>query len=107
MPTDDHTGLDLALDALYESGWNSIDSTNCDTHSDGRLYPALVRIQQEFMREGYELIVRFIQLFDCYRAEWADVNGSPIGAVVGATEIEAAIYALAQMRQRVGSKVNP
>jgi len=106
-PMSDTTGLDMAIDALYESGWTALDSTNCDEHADGRLFPTLVRIQREFIREGYELLVRYVQLFDCYRAEWADSSGSPAGAVVGSSEIEAAIYALAQLRQSLKANVNP
>jgi len=103
----DATGLDMAIEALYESGWTALDSTDCEQHADGRLYPALSRVQEEFKRRGYNLVVRHVQLFDCCRAEWSDASGSPVGAVVGSSEVEAAIYALAQLRKSIKANVNP
>lgn len=99
--------LDLSIDELYSSGWSALDSTGCEHTAEGRAYPGLVRIQQEFARLGYELRLRFVQLFDCYRAEWTDAQGKAAGAVVGSSEIEAAIYALSQVRQTVKAGVRP
>ena len=100
-------GLDTAIDELYASGWSAIDSTECETHADGRLYPGLIRIHREFARLGFDLAIRSIHLFDCYRAEWVDRLGHPVGAVVGATEVEAGVYALAQLRMRLRIGVKP
>jgi hypothetical protein len=91
--------LELALDELYATGWSALDSTGCQHHRDGRSYPGLVRTQRELAKAGYELRLNFVQLFDCYRAEWSDAQGKAVGAVVGSSEIEAAIYALAQLRR--------
>ena len=107
MTDHDRNGLDLAIDALYESGWYALDSSDCQRQDDGRLFPSPERIQNDFTEDGCEFAVEYIQLFDCYRAEWTDPNGSPEGAVVGASELEAAIYALAQHRQLSNIGVNP
>ncbi len=101
------TGLDLALDELYATGWSALDTLGCEHHSDGRPFPAVVRVQREFAQAGYELHVRFVELFGCYRAEWCDHAGTVLGSVIGASESEAAIYALAQVRRNQRSHVRP
>ncbi|MFG0331596.1 MAG: hypothetical protein ACF8PN_17045 [Phycisphaerales bacterium] len=101
------SGLEPAIDELYSTGWAGLDSTGCEHADDGRIFPSVVRVQQEFAQLGYELNIRFVQLFDCYRAEWSDAQGAPAGAVVGASEREAAIYALARLRQKVKAGVKP
>lgn len=93
-------GLNFAIDELYSTGWAALDSSGCEHHADGRAFPRAARIGQEFRSAGFDLGVRYIQLFDCYRAEWRDSTGQPCGAVVGQTEEEAAVYALAQMRRQ-------
>ena len=65
----------------------------------GRWVPGVGRVRAEFERCGFALSLRHAQLFDCFRAEWSDANGKPCGAVVGSTELEAAVYALAQLRR--------
>lgn len=92
-------GLDFAIEELYGSGWSTLDSTGCSCLPDGRLYPGVERVRQEFDSVGFVLNLRRIDLFDCYRAEWSLPNGQAVGAVVGHTEAEAAVYALAQMRR--------
>lgn len=93
-------GLEYALDELYRSGWAPLDETACERHSDGRIYPGLDRVRREFGDAGYELSVRHVELFDCYRAEWRDDDGAA-GAVVGQSDLEAAIYALSQVRRQL------
>ena len=92
-------GLEFAIKELYSTGWAAPDLTGCENHSDGRVYPGVGRIEQEFAAAGFELCVRHVQLFDCYRAQWLDGTGHAAGAVVGQTEIEAAVYALSQLRR--------
>ncbi len=94
-------GLDFAIDELYATGWTALDSTDCDYIPDGRCFPRPARIKREFGEMGYELSLRHVQLFDCYRAEWRSTSGAPSGAVVGQAEAEAAVYALAQLRRQV------
>lgn len=86
-------GLRYALDELYASGWSSRTIDGCCTDDQGRRYPSVERVQQEFSDAGLSLTLTHVQLFDCYRAEWAD------GAVVGHTIEEAAVFALARYRK--------
>jgi hypothetical protein len=93
-------GLDFAIDELYASGWSTLDTSGCARHSDGRAYPSVNKITEEFRSVGYSLTVRHIQLFDCYRAEWRDETAQAQGAVVGQSAEEAAVYALSHLRRR-------
>jgi hypothetical protein len=96
--------LEYSVEQLYETGWQP-DATlrgaspELERLPDGRLYPSVLRVQQLFAAAGYELAIRYVQLFECYRASWVDRSGAPAGAVVGADEREAAVYALAQLRK--------
>jgi hypothetical protein len=96
-------GLDFAIDELYATGWTALDSSGCLRHTDGRWYPGVTRVTSEFKSSGFDLSVRHIQLFDCFRAEWKDAIGTPSGAVVGRTQAEAAVYALSHMRRRAAA----
>lgn len=98
-------GLDFAIDELYATGWAALDSAGCAHHTDGRAFPSVARIRNEFKEAGYDLTLRHVQLFDCYRAEWRDASGDAAGAVVGRTDSEAAVYALSQMRRRATAAV--
>ena len=91
--------LDFSVDKLYETGWHADDANGCERLADGRLYPSVLKVQAAFAAQGFELAIRYVQLFDCYRAVWTDSNGAACGAVVGADEREAAVYALAQLRR--------
>lgn len=93
-------GLNFAVDELYASGWSTLDSAGCE-FLEGRQYPGVSRIQGEFAREGFTLSIRRVELFDCFRAEWRTSSGDAAGAVVGQSETEAAVYALAQLRRRL------
>ncbi|MBI1189616.1 MAG: hypothetical protein GC200_02910 [Tepidisphaera sp.] len=97
-------GLDFAIDALYETGWNTTEVKTIARHSDGRAYPARDAVQAFFGEHGYELNLKHIQLFDCYRAEWRDAQGQVGGAVVGQTAEEAAVYAMSQLRRQLSAK---
>lgn len=92
-------GLDFAIDALYETGWSGQDSTT-QVHADGRVYPSMPSIQMAFAAAGFELSIKHIQLFDCYRAEWRDEHGQIAGAVVGQSADESAVYAFSQLRKQ-------
>ena len=94
-------GLEFAIDELYSSGWQGIEPKGCDQDASGRFFPTGPRVCDEFFRAGYSLTVRHIQLFGCYRAEWHDETGLASGAVVGSTEQEAAVYALALLRRNL------
>jgi len=92
-------GLDFAIDALYETGWSGQDSMT-QVHVDGRVYPSIPSIQMAFTAAGLELSIKHIQLFDCYRAEWRDQQDQMVGAVVGQSAEESAVYAFSQLRKQ-------
>ncbi len=93
-------GLDFAIDELYATGWQTLDSTGCGCTPEGRLFPGVDRITQEFARSGFTLSLRRMDPFDCTRAEWADSSGRTAGGVVGSHPEEAAVYALAHLRRQ-------
>lgn len=93
-------GIDIALDELYATGWTALDSAGCELDGSGRWVPTVGRVVDEFSSAGFALSIHHAQLFDCYRAVWQTVSGDPAGAVVGSTEHESAIYALAQLRRQ-------
>lgn len=92
-------GLDFAIDELFATGWSTSDPKGCEHTPDGRLYPGVDRVRAIFRESGLELTIRYVQLFDCHRAEWRDAGGAA-GAVVGQSEQEAAVYALASHRRQ-------
>jgi len=94
-------GIDFALDELYATGWSDLDSAGCGRHADGRGYPKLDRIAQEFAAAGFEFRLRRIDLFHCFRAEWLDGEGAVQGAVVSYSDTEASVFALAQFRRQL------
>jgi hypothetical protein len=94
-------GIDFAVDELYASGWSDLDSTGCSHHVDGRGYPRPERVRQEFASSGFDLAIRRIDVFNCYRAEWSNGEADTSGSVVGHSEAEAAVYALAQFRRQM------
>lgn len=96
-------GLEFAIDELYATGWTAMDSAGCSFHTDGRAYPSVARVRKSFEDEGLVLSIRHIQLFGCHRAEWRDAQGSTLGAVVAQSELESAVFALAQLRRQAMS----
>ena len=102
--------LTYAVDRLFETGWLPDYTMELQTLPDGRRFPGVHAIQREFARAGLELRIKQNLMFSCYRATWAPV-GEPLnddhaiderhGTVIGACECEAAVYALAQLREAV------
>ncbi len=95
-------GYDIALDELYATGWSALDTAGCEPAGAGKWSPSVDRVRTEFSSRGMDLSISHVQLFDCFRAEWRE-SGTPsaLGAVVGQSEREAAVYALAQMRRQM------
>jgi len=93
--------LVYAIDALYEAGFCPTHDMDLETLPDGRAFPSVLAVQNEFAKAGFELAIKHNLVFNCYRATWSRVapNGVAVehGTVVGATELEAAVYALAQL----------
>ena len=100
--------LTYAVDRLYQTGWNPSTFADLERLHDGRSYPSILMVQREFARAGLELAIKHNLMFNCYRATWAPV-GEPLddahaaddrhGTVIGACQREAAVYALAQLRE--------
>ena len=100
--------LDYAVDRLYQGGWVPDSMMETEKLEDGRRFPSVLAVQREFARAGLELAIKHNLIFNCYRATWAPV-GEPLdpqhaaddrhGTVIGACEREAAVYALAQLRE--------
>jgi hypothetical protein len=97
--------LTYAVDRLYEIGWLPEQRMDLERLSDGRRYPSLAAIQRLFAEQGLRLSVKEDQKFHCYQAVWspADEVSDPAraaderhGTVVGSSDREAAVYALAQ-----------
>lgn len=92
--------LSFALDELLTTGWTGLDSAGCAFDSDGRAYPTLARVRREFNAAGFELHITRSDQFDCFRARWREAGeAADAGAVVGQSESEACVYALAQLRR--------
>ena len=106
--------LDYAVDRLYESGWAPVfgNSDPYDTLPDGRSFPGIDSIRREFERAGLKLVFKHNMVFDTHRATWSPLNelndSTPaqearrFGTVIGSSEQEAAVYALAQLRESHG-----
>jgi hypothetical protein len=100
--------LEYAVDRLYEVGWLPTIGIELETLPDGRKCPSIQAVKREFRAAGLELSIKHNMMFNCFRATWAPV-GEQIdpgheadelhGTVVGACEREAAVYALAQLRE--------
>lgn len=89
--------IDFAVDRLYEVGWNPSFDSESETLPDGRKVPSLAAVQREFAEAGLELSIKQNLIFGCYRATWSR-DSQVVGTVVGDSEMEAAVYALAQLR---------
>jgi len=79
-----------------------------DRLPDGRRFPSLLAVQREFARCGLELSIKHNLAFSCYRSTWVPIGeavnesrqaDARHGTVIGACEREAAVYALAQLRE--------
>jgi len=99
-------GLNFAVDQLYATGWTALDTRGCQRLTDSRAYPLPERVATEFAQMGHTLTITHIQLFKCCRASWQDESGNEIGAVVGHTDEEAAVFALSQIRRSMGAMVH-
>jgi hypothetical protein len=99
--------LVYAVERLIDTGWTPVNQ-DLESLPDGRTFPSVLAVQREFARAGLELIIKHNMVFGCYRATWApagEINSEEgrtderHGTVIGSCEREAAVYALAQMRE--------
>jgi hypothetical protein len=96
--------LDYAVDRLYLTGWTADECSHqpLETLPDGRAFPSIPAIEQEFARAGLSFSIQHTPKFNCFRASWkpndSAQDASRAGTVIGACQREAAVYALAQLR---------
>ena len=100
--------LQYAVDRLYQTGWTSSGAGELERLPDGRLFPNVRAVKAEFARAGLDLSIKHNAKFNCYRSAWAPAGqimtesrdaDARHGTVIGACEREAAVYALAQLRE--------
>lgn len=104
--------LQYAVDRLYQTGWSAsagqTSAADLERLPDGRLFPSIRAVKAEFARAGLELAIKHTPKFNCYRSAWAPAGqimtdsrdaDTRHGTVIGACEREAAVYALAQLRE--------
>lgn len=97
-------GLSIAIDDLLATGWSGLDSAGCSYDTDGRAYPTVARVQQEFAAAGFSLDITRVDKFKCFRAEWSEAgSGESSGSAISNSEQEAAVHALAQMRRSLAA----
>jgi hypothetical protein len=97
--------LEYAVERLLDTGWCPGDE-ELERLPDGRAFPSVLAVQQDFALNGLELSIKHNLVFGCYRASWAPAGETHAigrtdeshGTVIGACEREAAVYALAQLR---------
>ena len=88
--------LEFAVDRLTAAGWASDNDRGCSRDASGRLYPSPDRVQVELSEMGLSLDLTHLPSFGCYRARFTSSDGEVVGEVVGSTEEETAVYALAR-----------
>jgi hypothetical protein len=100
--------LAYAVERLYETGWKPSAAADLERLEDGRQHPSVIAVQREFARAELELAIKHNIMFSCYRATWGPVGEAleesnaadeRHGTVIGACPREAAVYALAQLRE--------
>jgi len=93
--------LEFAIDRLYEVGWTPAEDLESERLPDGRRVPTVSCVQREFDRAGLRLSIAHAPEFRCYRASWDSEDAKELqahGTVIGLTEREAAVFALAQLQ---------
>lgn len=97
--------INYAVDRLYETGWLPTSDMQLERLPNGLRYPTISSVNREFADAGLQLSIKPHLMFGCCRAEWSPVDGHPqaddlTGTVVGSCESEAAVYALAKLREQ-------
>ena len=97
--------INYAVDRLYQTGWLPTDNSPLERLPSGLRYPTLAAVTRVFEDAGLELSIKPHLMFGCCRAEWKAVDENSVfaeltGTVVGSCEAEAAVYALANLREQ-------
>lgn len=99
--------LVYAVERLLDTGWTPTHDQDLEHLPDGRPYPSVLAVQQEFARAGLDLSIKHNLVFGCHRATWGPAGHPDMGesdddrngTVIGSCEREAAVYALSQLRE--------
>jgi len=97
--------IQYAVDRLYETGWLPTAEMDLDRLPNGLRFPTVSAVKREFKAAGLQLSITPHLMFGCCRAEWTANEGHPqaeelTGTVVGSCDREAAVYALAKLREQ-------
>jgi hypothetical protein len=97
--------IQYAVDRLYETGWLPTPEMDLDRLPNGLRFPTVSAVKRLFTEAGLELSITPHLMFGCYRAEWTANDAlSPAedltGTVIGSCDREAAVYALAKLREQ-------
>jgi hypothetical protein len=97
--------INFAVDRLYETGWLPEEGMELERLPNGLRYPTVAAIRKSFNESGLKLSITPHLMFGCCRAEWSPAGDHPqsdelTGTVVGSCEREAAVYALATLRDQ-------
>lgn len=95
--------INYAVDRLYETGWLPTDNMRLERLPNGLRYPAVTAVVRVFEDAGLKLSITPHLMFGCYRAEWTPIAAGKArltGTVVGSSDAETAVYALAKLREQ-------
>jgi hypothetical protein len=94
--------ITFAVERLYETGWLPSSDIDLDKLPSGLRYPTVSAVRKVFADAGATLSLKPHLMFGCWRAEWSSLNsGDELkGTVIGSSEAEAAVYALANLREQ-------
>lgn len=97
--------INFAVERLYETGWLPTDDVELEHLPNGLRYPSVSAVHRLFKDAGLKLSIKPHLMFGCWRAEWSAGDVVPQveelnGTVVGSCDREAAVYALAALRQK-------
>jgi hypothetical protein len=95
--------INYAVDRLYESGWLPSAEMDLERLPNGLRYPTVSAVVREFEEAGLNLSITPHLMFGCCRAEWMPGSSEAselTGTVVGSCEKEAAVFALAKLREQ-------
>jgi hypothetical protein len=99
--------INFAVDRLYETGWLPGSDMELERLPNGLRYPSVAAVTRLFRNVGLELSIKPHLMFGCCRAEWKSIAGEAescsetlSGTVIGSSDSEAAVYALAKLREQ-------
>jgi hypothetical protein len=85
--------IEYAAERLHQTGWQP-DDNEIEFTRDGTPLPSVNAVRRAFARTGHALHLKQNLMFGCYTATWTEQQ-----TAIGVTELEAAVMALAQLRE--------